>query len=64
MYEVIVGNIGLVYQGSNPCEAGKIFKEYKEQSRSGYGRASGESVTMFKHGEPIREYIGTLENQE
>jgi hypothetical protein len=50
-YEVIVGNIGTVYQGSSVTEAKKLFDEYKQLSIDNYGRAGGESVTLMdKHG--------------
>jgi len=36
-YQVIVGNIGTVYDWDNRKDALNSFKEYKEQSRDGYG---------------------------
>ena len=55
-YEVIVGNIGSVYRGSDNAEALSVFEEYSSQSRQGYGRASGEPVTLMADGEPKEEY--------
>ena len=55
-YQVIVGNIGTVHEGNNPATARGVYDEYKQQSQSGYGRAAGEPVTMFKDGEPHVEY--------
>jgi hypothetical protein len=57
-FEVVVGNIGTVYRGTEGPEARATFKEYKEQSKSGTGRAAGESVTLFQNGEPIDEWAG------
>jgi len=54
-YQVIVGNIGTVYAGDDLTEAKEYFKEYYEQSKDGYGRAGGESVTLMVDGEPIAD---------
>jgi len=54
-YQVIVGNIGTVYDGDDIIEAEENFKEYYNQSKDGYGRASGESVTLWVDGEPIKD---------
>jgi len=63
VFQVIVGNIGMVHQSLDYDEAVKHYAEYIEQSRSGVGRAGGESVTLWQDGEPMREYIGTIEAQ-
>lgn len=47
-YEVIVGNIGTVYQGSDRTEALKCYREYESPDRP--GRAEGE-VSFFIDGE-------------
>ena len=60
-YEVIVGNIGTVYRGTSFSAAQKDFATYREQSQSGYGRAGGESVTLMRDGEVIREFDGEAE---
>ena len=41
-FEVLVGNIGTVYTGSNYMQACSVFGIYVEQSRSGQGRAAGD----------------------
>ena len=64
VYEVIVGNIGTVYSGPNGFEAHTKFQVYAGQSKTGYGRASGEDVTIMRNGEPIKEYFGTLGQSE
>ncbi len=55
-YEVHVGNLGLVHSGSAIRAARKAFNEYKRQSRSGYGRAAGERVTLRSNGWLIDEH--------
>lgn len=55
-YEVIVGNVGTVYQGDSAVSASRAFKGYVAQSKSGVGRAAGESVTRMKNGEIVEEY--------
>jgi len=64
IYEVIVGNIGLVYTGDNLIKARQIFQEYVSQSDGKYGRASGEDVTMLKYGEIVWEFVGKLSEGE
>lgn len=56
-YSVNVGNIGTVFDGSNQRKAIRAFREYVNQSKAGYGRASGENVTLFCNGEPLREFF-------
>ena len=60
-YVVNVGNIGNI-----PCdsllEARMMYNEYVEQSKSGMGRAGNEYVGLYKNGEPMLEYFGTLDN--
>ena len=63
-YELIVGNIGSVYQGPDGFEAYRRFQVYKSQSMADYGRASGESVTLFKDAEIAREHIGKVDDVE
>jgi hypothetical protein len=50
-YEVIVGNVGRVYNGTSKREADKVYHDYIEISRSGHGRAGGEEVTLFVDGD-------------
>ena len=52
-YQVIVGNIGTVYDGDCLEKATATYNEYVEQSQSGTGRAGNEEVTLFKSGEPL-----------
>lgn len=52
-YEVIVGNIGTVYEGPLFKQALKDYGEYKRQSKAYYGRAAGESVMLIKDGQPL-----------
>lgn len=55
-YEVVVGNIGSVYEGTDRLTALKTFRSYRQDSRKGYGRASGEEVTLFMDSEPEFEH--------
>ncbi len=57
-YEVIVGNVGSVYRGSNFKAANGHYKEYVKQSKRGLGRAGGESVTMLKNEDIHKEHRG------
>ena len=57
-YEVIVGNIGIVYSGSSKPDALHKYYTYMAQSKQLSGRASGEDVTLMANGHPIKEYDG------
>jgi hypothetical protein len=63
-YQVIVGNVGIVYNGENAKEATRCFVEYCDQSWSKHGRAAGESVTLMKDGEIEREQIALNDDDE
>jgi|WetSurSiteA1Bulk_404760.scaffolds.fasta_scaffold29689_3 hypothetical protein len=63
-YELIVGNIGLAHRGGSINVAVVRFNEYKRLSKANYGRIAGESVALFKNGELIREFIGSIERGE
>jgi hypothetical protein len=51
MYEVIVENIGKVYEGTDENFARKTFNDYVKLSKKGYGRAAGEGVILLKDNE-------------
>lgn len=63
-YEVIVGNIGTVCNVSSKQAADGVYAVYKEQSIKGYGRASGEPVTMTKNEEIIKEWVPIVKNDK
>jgi len=58
MFEVIVGNIGAVYRGTNGFDATVAYNRYVGVSKRGEGRAAGESVIMMRGGEIVREHAG------
>lgn len=60
IYSVSVGNVGTIGYYTNKKNAIKVFQTCVEQSLSDIGRAGGEDVTLWKNGEPIKEYIGSL----
>ncbi len=60
-YTVIVGNIGQVADTTDNREAVRQYLSYVIDSRNNYGRAAGESVTLFCDDEIIREYVGTIQ---
>jgi len=59
-YEVIVSNVGTVYQGNRPIDASKEYGEYKQISLNGYGRAGGEDVILLCDGEIKYEHRDPL----
>lgn len=56
-FQVVVGNLGQVYDGSNYMQARAVYAEYVRQSGAGIGRAAGEPVTMFHNGDIRCEYF-------
>ena len=57
-FEVVVGNIGIVYSGNNFMVASCEFNSYVEQAKGDTGCAAGETVTMFHNGKIRREWLG------
>lgn len=60
-YQVIVGNIGTVCEGTNGFEAIRTYNQYVKLSKDNYGLSAGEAVTLFRDDDIYREYYGTVE---
>lgn len=60
-YQVIVGNIGIVYEGPNDFEAIREYNTYVSQSKENYGRAAGEPITLLRDDEIYKEHYGEIE---
>lgn len=56
-YQVIVGNIGTVYEGTNGFEAIKEYNQYVSISKEGTGRAGNEQVTLLRDNDIYKEYL-------
>ena len=63
-FQVVVGNIGQVYDGNNYMQASGKYRSYVKDSKANYGRAAGEPVTLFHNGEIRSEYFGMLEQNQ
>lgn len=61
-YSVCISNVGNVWNGATLESAIREYKECVQLSKNDYGRFGGESVTIFKHDEIIKEFIGANEN--
>lgn len=55
-YEVIVGNIGRVYQGESAFDSYTEYNRYRGLSKRGYGRCANENVTLMRDGDIMAEY--------
>lgn len=55
-YQVVVGNIGTVYDGNSYLSACVHYSDYVTLSGKLHGRAAGEPVALFEDGHPIREH--------
>lgn len=62
MYEVIVGNVGLVHSGTDKSKAYREYDAYVSISQRGKGCASNESVYLMQDGELIREHQGSADD--
>jgi len=60
MNEIIVGNVGTVYSGSDDELAAAKYKIYVESSKSGRGRAGGEDVVWMRDGDVFKSFTGEL----
>ena len=61
VYEVIVGNIGSVYQGRSRTTALATYESYVEISKEHVGaRCYGEDVTLLLDGEIEQEHMSHL----
>jgi len=49
MFEVVVGNIGIVYSGTSRREANKRFADYVRSSKIGLGKSANETVQLIRH---------------
>jgi len=61
-YEVIVGNIGTIFDETGGARvkwnAKKAYLHYVEASLAGTGRVGGEGVVLMEDGEIIAEHFG------
>lgn len=55
-WEVIVGNLGTVFSGSNGFIAINDFNSWVQESKTEGRRVTDEPVTLMKDDEPYREY--------
>ncbi len=62
-HQVIVGNIGMIYNGVSEIEARNCFVYYQDTSMCNLGRAAGESVTWYVDGEVFKEHIGQIDKK-
>ena len=55
-YRLVVGGIGVVYEGDSVSEAKRQFRLFLAKSQTAGSKYSGEPVTLFKNYDIIREY--------
>lgn len=59
-YQVVVGNVGTMdYTDRRLAE--ECYNTYVTLSKKCETRAAGESVTLFKDGEIVKEHIGKID---
>jgi hypothetical protein len=66
-YTLVIGNVGTVYDSwdTDNIQALLEYDTYASASLNGFGRCSGEDVTLFVDGEPEKEFtiFGKQETQ-
>jgi hypothetical protein len=55
-YQVVVGGIGVIYDGDSRAEAHRRFKLAIQNSKKVADRTFGKAVTLFLKGSIIKEY--------
>ena len=63
IYCVNVGNVGNMEYTSKKL-AEDCYTTYVTLSRTNQTRAAGESVYLFKNNEIVKEYIGTIDQEQ
>lgn len=63
-WALVIGNIGTIEFHTNGFEAVRAYNDYVTMSKAAVGRASGETVTLFKNGDVHREYIGRYDIED
>jgi hypothetical protein len=58
-YQIIVGNVGTVENTTNGFLALRQYGMWKTEVEKETGRASGETVTLIRDGEPLHEFDPT-----
>jgi hypothetical protein len=59
-YEVIVGGIGHVYNGTGQVDAETKYDSYVKLSIAGWGIAGYESVALLRDGDVVKEHQGKV----
>ena len=65
-YEVLVGNIGKVWDSQSHDDSGDhdaavgIYRSYVLLSQDNHGTAAGEEVTLWADGDIIEEFTGSI----
>jgi len=55
-YRLLVGGVGIAYEGESEAEGRRQFGLFVAESKTGRSRSSGESVTLFRNFEVVRRY--------
>lgn len=58
-WQVVVGNVGTVYDGDHRPTAMSTYIAYRAASRTNKGRAAGEQVTLMRDDDVYRQHEGT-----
>jgi hypothetical protein len=56
-YRLLVGGVGIAYEGESEVEGSRQFGLFMAQSKSTRSTSFGESVTLFRNFEVMRRYL-------
>jgi hypothetical protein len=59
-YRLLVGGVGIAYEGESESEGRRQFGRYMAELKTARLRSSGESVTLFRNFEVVRRYPTTI----
>jgi hypothetical protein len=55
-YRLLVGGVGIAYEGESESEGRRQFGRYMAELKTARLRSSGESLTLFRNFEVVRRY--------
>ena len=55
-YRLLVGGVGIAYEGESEAEGRRQFGLFMAESKTARSRSSGEFVTLFRNFEVVRRY--------
>ena len=55
-YRLLVGRVGIAYEGESELEGRRQFRMHMAKSKTAQHQSSGEAVTLFRNFDVVRQY--------